>query len=233
MEELKVTVENGVKELVIREGKAPDVDVPQKVSLSGIISAPSAFAAKRSQLWNKDNCHVVVNRLAGKITLIVDETSPRATVVTGTLTLNPKLMHFGINTDKMWKLGDLAKFVRMNRISFAYPQEHTELLDKLVKFSAKIEAEIKHEDDKRGNTLHLIQKRVQNEIPLGFELLEPVWVGFKPTMLHVDILCDLHDGGVMDFWLESVPLAEEVHTQRDSIIEGELLCLKDFVIIEQ
>ena len=125
MEEQKfqINLENGIKELVIREGEAPE-KLPEKapipVSLYGNIDSVARFLEKRVELINIDNAHIIVNREQVSITLIINESDAyKRGTIGGKLQVHPAFEAFGINSNKVWTPNELGMFCKMNRSFFA------------------------------------------------------------------------------------------------------------------
>ena len=97
--QINVNVEDGVKELVIRHGQAPEpVDIkPRALNIIGNIKAPANFWLERKQLYNKDLCHVEYSLSKQYLRLVLNETSPYQGVVMGHLQLNPDIASLRIN----------------------------------------------------------------------------------------------------------------------------------------
>lgn len=60
-------------EIIIRSGDAEEIFYPIRVDLSGVITAPGKFYEKRKDLHDPNKSHVVYDKLAGTIKLVVDE----------------------------------------------------------------------------------------------------------------------------------------------------------------
>jgi len=108
--------------IVIREGAAPkqlDAVKPNKVHIKGVISAPSEFYNKRKHLHNPDKCHVIYDKNAGSISLILDEQFENDNYkVTGTITDNPDLNVFKINQEHLFGIKELMGILKFNRVHF-------------------------------------------------------------------------------------------------------------------
>lgn len=222
---------NGIKEIIYRTGEAAPIELPKAITLCGRIDAPSRFVEQRSVLISKEKAHVLVKRNSGTINLYTDEQNDRQITVGGTLTINPELTAFCINKEKMWALKELLQFLRMRRAHFMDRDVHGIFINRLSDYSASVQKDIELKDDRRGNALNRVEKRVSTDVPMSFKLSMEIYEGFGYRSFSVDVLCDVTDAAVK-FWLESVELAELILDERNSIIDNELLKLSDYVIIE-
>ncbi len=228
--DIKVTVENGVKELVIREGVANPIPEPVKINISGTITAPRLFVEKRKTLIQPLETNVICDVNKGTITLNAEEKDAKGTVIQGTLKINPELAAFYINNDRAFGLKEIQKHLRMKRSFFKDREQNDTLLKKLSEFFAKITIEINQKDDRKGNTLDSISSKVAHEIPLYFTLKMPIYQGFPEKEFVVEIIADITDANVK-FTFESVELQELLDDDRKRLIETELASLGDYVII--
>ncbi len=228
---VEVKVENGIQELVIREGMAAPIVEPLKVTLKGTISAPRLFIAKRRTQADVLSSNVVFDPNKGTITLTMNEKDAKGTIVEGVLKMNPDLLEFKINTDNRMGLKEIQRFLRMRRSFFKDREQNETLLKKLSEFYAKITIEINKKDDRKGNTLDSIQSQVSHDIPLLFTLAIPVYQGFGVKEFVVEIVGEITDANV-SFTLESVELQELIDRDKKNILEAELKSLEDYVTIE-
>ena len=233
MEELNVTVTDGVKELVIRKGDAPKVYDPKIVSLSGTITAPRLFNEKRNKDHKENKCNVVYSKTAMHITATFSEDSYFSTVVKGELLFNPDLNAFGINNpNKKWQLGELRSFLRLRRAFFYEREKNMKLIENLSSFKAKIDTEVTQASDSRGNLTDALETKVKGNLDLSFTLQMPIFKGQPDKKFKVEICFDVRERQV-DIWLESPELAEFSQRDRDSIFESELKTFTKYVCIEQ
>jgi hypothetical protein len=230
-QQVQVTVENGIKELILREGTAPKVFDPVKVIIKGTISAPRIFLSKRKLQVPLDKSYAIVDKTKGEIKLVIDEKDPHGTTVEGSMVVNPELVAFSINTPKVFSLKEIQQFLRMRRAHFSSKDENEKILKKLSEFSAKLEIEIKSQNDRRGNSIDSVQAKLTHEIPLYFILNMEVYKGYGKKKFSVDIFTEVTDQSIK-FWMESVEMEELLKNERDSILEEELKALDEYVVIE-
>ena len=164
----------GVKELIIREvdtvveEKLPVLE-PDKVSISGNITAIFAFLEKR---WNAedsqvDHCrtHILVDRDNLQMTLVVNETDKREKkTVVGTIQLSRQYTAFGVN-NKLWESTDLGNFFRINRSYFEKKETNMSLVSLLKRFTAKVNTEVEREEKDNGSVTDVYRKVVDANLP--------------------------------------------------------------------
>ncbi len=141
MENLKLSIENGVKELTLRQGQAPKVLDPKEpgiIDITGVITSPLDWLEKR---YYKDgftidgegveNCHVIVDKDNLSITLKINEKDYYHSTITGKLSMHPKFEEFGINTKKTFEPEKLGQFMKMNRAFFMSREENMKIVTAL------------------------------------------------------------------------------------------------------
>lgn len=108
-------------------------------------------------------------------------------VILGSLKLHPDLKKFNINSGKNYSTFELADFIKMNRHYFENKEYAMKLVSELRNFEGKVNRDIEAKADERGNKRALINQIVESNIPTGFFLELPVFVGQKKTRLAVEI----------------------------------------------
>lgn len=233
MQDLKVVLtEVKGNEVIIRTGEALPQKAPIPISLSGTIHSPAEFAGHRLDLIDVKASHVVADYTNRTITLVINETSPYADKITGSLKTFPDLESLGINKNKTYTEKELLQKLNFFGMYFPSREEFTALKNKLMQFKAKITRDFTNADDYKGNSAIEKITKIEHEIPLYFTLNIPVFSGMDAKTFSVDIMVSARDGGI-SFWLESVELNElEVKTAQQ-IFQTELGKLSRFVIIEK
>jgi len=224
------------KVLTIRVGDAPkllDEVKPNNVRLSGVISAPSAFYNKRKHLHNKDECHVIFDKSAGTIKLVVNETVTLSNYeVTGTVIKNPDLDDFGINEQKVFSVKELMQVLKFNRVHFVDKDDNAKIVASLQNFKAVVEKTIEDHNDQRGNENKQKIQKLETGLKENFVLAMPLYKGGDTKTFTVDILCQITDGGIV-VWLESRDLKELGVNSMNAIIDSELKNFEEIVCIEK
>lgn len=221
----------GVKELIIREvnevveDKLPVLE-PDKVSISGTISAIFAFLEKR---WNaEDNqvnhsrTHILVDRDNLKMTLIINETDKRERKqIVGTIALSRQYQSFGLNEKENWDPMDLGNFFRINRSYFASKDENMALVTALKSFKAKVHQTVELEEKDNGGKTDVFRQVVDSSLPKAFNIMIPIFKDQPASSINVEIIAHVHG---RDFELEliSPDAASIVEECRDKLFDEQI-----------
>jgi len=237
MEEQKIniTLAEGQKELVIREGKAQEIKEPVKLDITGTIQSPKEWLEKRkeSNQFEAKNCHVIFSYEKMFIKLFVNETDHYRSIITGKAEVNPDLAKFGINTDKTWTKDQLKSFLKMNRAFFRDRDENLQMVTNLEKFSASVKAQLDMHKDDRGNSKNNAEIKVDTNLNMSFILKMPAFIGQTDIEFKVEICLDVRDAG-LTIWLESPELQEAIINGRKKLVDDNIDCFREeFVVIEQ
>jgi hypothetical protein len=237
MEEQKIniTLAEGQKELIVREGSAQVIREPKIINLTGTIEAPKEYLAKRKESgqFEAKNCHVIFSYQKLFITLMVNESDYYGSSITGKAEVNPELLKFGINAGKIWTKNELKQFLKMNRAFFKDVDSAMKIITNLEKFSASVQTQIDDHKDDRGNKNQHLQVKVDANIDLNFVLSMPIFIGQGNTTFQVEICFDVRDNAI-SIWLESPELQEAMISQRQKLIDDNIDCFREeFVVIEQ
>lgn len=227
-QKIQLSLTPGVSEVIIREGSALPVLPPIAITESGLITAPSEYFTKRNLDITKS--HVVSNRNQRSIKLVVNESDPYRTIITGTLRFNPELAAFSVNENKMFTLKELTNVLRTKRMYFDELDEYSLFLKSLNNFYAKTTAELKDADDRKGNSEKSIKRQTEIDTKLSFTLNIAVYEGQKKNKIFVDVLVDISDGSAR-FWLESIDLTELKYNLAEGIMNDELTKFGDQIVI--
>lgn len=221
------------KTLTIRTGAADVIEKPLKTSIIGVIGAPAKFWALRSKLHNPNQAYVLFSKQKGEIKLIVDEKSRYGAEVTGKIEMNPELLEFTINTQKMHTVKDLMQLLKFRRVHFAEKEDNMKIVTALQMFKAKVDREIESSNDGRG-----VQKNINNAtvkdhgIAENFVLNIPIFKGAEAKTFVVDIGVTVTDGSILT-WLESRDLKDLEANERNRLVDSELKAFEGLVLIEQ
>lgn len=219
-EELKFTVENGVKELLILHGNAEPVYHEKSIEVKeASIAAVHEFLSKKG-IENEDIVNSKIEFSYEKLFLNLDYSVRRRNpdVIKGVLKIHPDLQKFDINGSKTYDTFKLADFIKMNRHYFENKEYAMKLVAELRGFEGKVNRDIEAKADTRGNAKMLINQMVESNIPAGFHLLLPVFVGQDKVRLAVEINI------TSDFScsLISPDLKQLIDEETKVIIDGEL-----------
>jgi hypothetical protein len=236
---LNMATLNG-NEIIYRSGSAAPIELPEVILISGDINTISSFVTKRYntalpdehglQKIDPNKIVVKVDKENFEICLDLDPQNPRGATVTGKLSMAPELLKFSINTGKAFTREELVKLIRFNKIWFASRDQADSLEKAYMSFNAEIHANIGKESDNRGNVNNSYKKTVSTNIPESFALNVPVFKGQEKRQFHVDILIEATDASTR-FYLESVALHDLITIESDQILNNQLECCKEFVIV--
>lgn len=225
-------------QVILREGKASNVIDPKEpeiVVIDGTIEAPQRWLEKRIDLIDQKASNIIVNRYTMKIALTTDETNYYRTKISGTLEASQEIKAFGINTDKSWESSKLSQFFKMHRSFFKDKTENMELVSKLKNFKAKINQDIERSREENGSKVDNYSQVVDSNLPKSFKLNIPLFKGFAPEEIEVEIYADV-DGRNVSLSLVSAGANEAIEEYKNRVIDEQLDGIRqiapDIVIIE-
>ena len=225
-------------QVILREGKASNVIDPKEpeiVVIDGTIEAPQRWLEKRIDLIDQKASNIIVNRDTMKIALTTDETNYYRTKISGTLEASQEIKAFGINTDKSWESSKLSQFFKMHRSFFKDKTENMELVSKLKHFKAKINQDIERSREENGSKVDNYSQVVDSNLPKSFKLNIPLFKGFAPEEIEVEIYADV-DGRNVSLSLVSAGANEAIEEYKNRVIDEQLDGIRqiapDIVIIE-
>lgn len=230
MDDLHVKVEAGVKTLTIRQGQAAPIRDLQDLDLLGTLQAPGDFLEKRKAQFPVEESHVIVNDDTGVIQLVTGDRKEVARIdITGTLRVHSDFKSLGINNAGVIRQPkDLAKFIKMNRTLFESKDVAMTLITSLRNFKAKVEKQLEESSDDRANYTVRAQQAVDSNIPDGFKVTVPLFVGEAPITFLVEIVIDPDDFGCA---LISPDAADLVKRNKKLLIDEQLKRFTDFAIL--
>ena len=231
MDKLNISLQNGQKELVLRTGQAEEIEQPEALVRAGKIESVSRYIAKREEIIDKNNTHIVVDRRAGTISLYENERSQRGVTIIGSIIPNPDLLNFSINSDRVFNLKELATLIRKSKIFFK-DRDNSELLKQLNNFTFNRKVEGKIQDDRRGNIDRGFKSELTQSVQMHICLDMPIYEGFDNVLFNAEIFVDVNDGGAK-FWFESDDLIILKKDLMDKKIDKELAEVEGFLILEQ
>jgi hypothetical protein len=231
-----------VKEIIIRETNHVNEPLPilepEKVGITGTITAPFAFLQKR---WNAPagftnenepqidhaRTHIIVDRDNLKMTLVCNETDKRhAMTVTGRIELSRQFKAFGVNMDVHFGPEDLANFFRINRSYFKDRGENMNLVSQLKSFRAKIETEVEREKKDNGSVTDVYKKVVNSNLPDSFKVCIPIYKGAAPEEIEIEVIATVN-GRDVALELISPDAASIVEEVRDRLIDEQIGFIKE------
>ncbi len=237
-QKINITVENGIKELVIREGSAPDIQLERGIAITGNILAPSEFYNKRKNIVDglKDVTNVVYSKRNLEklfINLEINERfSDQKTKIRGELKLSEDFKEFSINSKKTFDLKELFNLLRFKKRYFLNPDEYVAVTLGLQNFSAGSSVQVEQKNDFKGNTTQSLKRNSELKMQLSFSLNIEIFEGMGKITFPVEINFEMADGRTI-FWLESIDLPELIEKDVDKAFSTILSTFSDFPCIEQ
>jgi len=216
------------------------VKPPIKVDIVGTLGAPYEFLSKRidqPDQINQKKCFVLVDRKGMDITLITNEDNEYwMGRVIGKLKVHPKIIDFGINTEKEWEPNELGQFFKMNRAYFTDKTKNMELVTILKNFQAKIESKIEKQKADDGKFADSFSGVVSSNLPDGFKVNLPIFKGSKPEEFEVEFYSKVN-GRTIFLQLVSPGAQEVMDNVKDNAIDVEIAKIRelapDIAIIEK
>ncbi len=230
-DKIQLNLDNKQKEVIIRHGAATPPVIPRKVVIDGRITAPGAYALSRYDDIIDKSCHVIVNRDELSIKLVAEERNEDATIITGKLTHDKFFSSFGINSDQQWSLNTLANHLKMHKYYFSDKDDGAKVISALKQFKGKVATTMEDSTDDRGAMKILLEKELDSNVPMSFDLNMAIFKGQQKHKFKVEIAIELRDAAVA-VNLISPEVAEIIQDVSDKILDDELKHLFDYTILE-
>jgi len=219
----KVTVEEGVKELIIREGKANDIHIPNPIEIGELtIECVREYLSKKGiEEEEIKNSYVWYSTEGEKpfIQIFYAVRREKPDLVHGCLVIDSDLKKFGINSGTTLSTFDLANFIRLHRHFFESKEKAMSLVKELQNFKAKVDKEIENANDNRGNAHLMIKQKVISNVPLDFTLFLPIFKGLDKIAIKCEIDINASD---LSCSLVSPDLKELFQVESERIIKHEI-----------
>lgn len=233
------------KELVIRQGSALPLVQPKNYSFEGAFTAPSSFLETRPDFFKdkKESCVVEVNRNAREILFNWDFDKDCGGYVKGTLIQHPNLSIFHINDDNTkYTIDQIRKLVKVSKHLFDTnigeggdpvpgTATHQGLLMKLSSFQAMSSTKVEDNEYKKGKLSKSVEvNTIHNDADTlpSFFIKVPLFVGYDPVRIMVDIEMFVHSTGETEFWFQSDELYGITEEFVEKQFKEELLHFVDF-----
>jgi hypothetical protein len=193
-------------EIIIRHGEAERIYDPEQVVLEGIITVPSEYYQKRKDQCPAKVTHVIFDKEAKFIKLVVTDYWKFKSLITGRLTKHKFLKSLEINSTKHYSITELQKVLRYAKRFFADPEKHKSFIVSLRNFTAKITQTTTQADDRQGNKSNSFESRVEDFVKtsegsggLYFDLLLPIFYGTDPVSIRLTVEIEAINGAVALF----------------------------------
>lgn len=218
--EINISVENGIKELVIRKGEAEPIHTGRNVGVSRVtIFAVFEFLSK-SDITEEIILDSVVKFSYDNLKLYLNYglTQQHTYEIESKILLNPDLEAFEINKGKKYATFQLADFIKMNRHLFESKTAAMELVSALKNIKASVNRAIEDNKDDRGNRRALIDQVVQSNIPESFNIELPIFKGQPKVVVPVEVVLDED----LECMLVSPDLKQIIAEESERLIGGEV-----------
>lgn len=238
-EKVQIHIHEGVDvskpiEIVLREGTAAKAvealptKAPESISMSGVISTPFDWLAKRIDTIDQKFSHIKVDRESMTIALTVNESDAYTkNTITGTVQLSEVFEKFGINNEKKaWEPARLGQFLRLNRGVFEDKEKCMVMVSALKNFTANAKSEIQKQQDPSGSRAEVFRQQVESNLPKSFSVILSVFKGTPKEAIDIEFDHYLSDGDVY-LQLVSPGANEMVESYRDSCIDQVLDKIKE------
>lgn len=186
---IKLELSSENKELVILTGTAEQVFHEKAITVqNGSINSVVEYLSKKVVDAEKiQHSKVDFSYAKLSIDLLYDARQRNPDVIQGKLKLHPDLEKFNINSSKTYSTFELADFIKMNRHYFENKEYAMKLVSELRNFEGKVNRDLEAKADERGNKKVLINQVVESNIPSGFFLELPVFIGQENKRLEIEI----------------------------------------------
>lgn len=223
---LKFEIKDGVKEVVIRKGEASKIVQPQAREVEGVLSCVQAYVEHQTELLDKKNVHVELDKSNLTAVLFVDKTDPLAGKVTGKIEISEEIKAFGINTN-CGKLdeGEILRFLREKRFFWKDKEAHAKLYSSIKNFQASVKMDVQKSNNDRGSRSNSMNREVKaDDVPFSAVITAEIFKGGGRKDIAIDICFDVTEGGA-HFWFESNELDEVIKKETDA----QFLALSEFL----
>lgn len=225
METVSVKVSSENEKLIILTGSAEPIYHNKAISIdSGSINSAREYLCKKvvkPTIIEDSKLEFCYDEFY--INLYYDARQRNPDVILGNLKLHPDLKKFNINSGKNYSTFELADFIKMNRHYFENKEYAMKLVSELRNFEGKVNRDLEAKTDERGNKRALINQVVESNIPTGFFLELPVFIGQEKQRLEVEI----NITSSFECSLISPDLKQFIDIESKAILDGELDKIKE------
>lgn len=206
MERFKLQLNEGMEELIIREGVAPDnFKVRKPIVIEGNIEVPYRHLEKSSVTIIQEQGALSVSRLESvidesfltidaefmQIKFIENAGKDYESIYTGKLEFDTVFKDLGINDNQVsYTPLALSEILKRYRSFFESKTEAMKLVSTLRDFEAKVNKEVEAKADERANRRVLLAQTVTTNIPEGFKIKIPIFKGLDAVLFEIEISID-------------------------------------------
>jgi len=228
-------------ELIIREGKAPDIFIMKPLKLTCNIDAVFRYLEKQkgtiSLIAGEGktlNANIEVDRENMTIKLYVDPKGQSPDSVWSKLEYHEDFLKFKINTGEEFTTYGLAELFKMNRSCFQDRDTAMKLVKDLRTFKAKIDKEVEKVIDDRANYSLKKSQAVDSNIPESFYLEISIFKGQPKIKIQIEININADS---LNCSLISPEANDYISDQKNQIIDEQIKKISELIpelcIIEQ
>lgn len=246
-ENVKISVDGSTRELVIREGQAAPIILPDPLNIVGNIDAPALFYEARKDLqegveqWiDKNTALVIINEDEKSILLMVNPKNQAGErdAVKGVLKESEELALCGVyygdpcTTQKTYKRMEFRKFLTFNRRFFVQDEDYLNLMAGISKLEMAIQQVANETSNNRGEFDSQATRAIKTNLPEFVTLEHEIYKGQAKGRYRAEVCFDIEDR-VPVFWLESTELAEMMEEVAHNAIKGVIQRLAPLCTITQ
>lgn len=214
-----------MRELTIRQGKAPDVYIPEPVAYVTTINGPADYFSTQHDVTDKPIKTKPVVKYSiekGRLDYINCIHTKSSVTVSGTLVLHPDLQALNINAlSGGIAPRDLAMKLKRMRHHFPDQALFAALIKELTNLTAKISTAIESSEEQKGDRKRLVDKVVDSNIPEKFKIHIPIFIGTEPVSIYIEIHVDTSESSVI-VQLHSPDLIVTAYNQSTKLITEQL-----------
>lgn len=231
MEKIEINVSEGQKELIIREGLAAPIRMPNGWSKECQLKSVSDFYTKRKESISADNALLQVNYDTCTVKLTIkDCLSEEQIVLTGKLTENKDIVDLGINRTKTFNEQELETAFRKRPHLFRNVETYDAFMKSLRNFQVQVNSEIKKENDRNGNVAANAKVVATHNLEKEVQLMLSPFRGLAAGTYTVKIYVDVTKGDVQ-FYLECVDLMLNQEVMKREAIDEVVSDLKELPLL--
>lgn len=201
MENINISFEdNQASELVIRNGKAPEIHQVQQDyhegSFKSIIEIIDNYINPEQIPTTK--CLVKYDTIEGSIRLHVHYREQNQLTIKAQLIPNPVLDSLNINkpATPYKSLNELYMALKFKRMLFISAEVHNSVLDKLQNFSAKINKHVLGSNNNKGQSQQTNVIDIQGLQNLNFSIKTPIFKDTEPITIDIYVEIQEESGSI-------------------------------------
>jgi hypothetical protein len=226
----KLEAKDGVITIVHRTDAERTVHGRTAVTLNGTIQSPGNFITVRKEQEAFDRSYVEFSYENRYIRLTTKERCETlGHVIEGKLIVNPKIKELGFNAGTKFGAKELMRHLKFNRAYFADKEQNMSVVANLANFNAQATKQIDIQGDDRGNAKNNFEVKVDTNCRLDFNICMPIFIGQPKKTFKVEIMFEVREKHV-EFWLESIELAELQVADCEAIINAELERIPEAIV---